>query len=109
MVDCPSCNESLDTERGMKIHHARIHGVTLARGVRIRAGRKHENRVINLTSGRIYEFLDCRDRLAAQLGVMPETLTAQKVASAAMQTFVAHMDAGGSLTFSWNDNRSAEC
>ena len=109
MVGCPTCRESFKTDQGMKIHHARMHGVTLPHGVRIRAGRKHENMIINLTSERVYEFVACRDLLAAQLGVIPEDLSAQKVASAAMQTLIAYVDGGGELAFSWNDNRSAEC
>lgn len=30
MVDCPTCDESFDTERGMKIHHSRVHGESIA-------------------------------------------------------------------------------
>lgn len=30
MADCPSCAESFDTERGMKVHHKRIHGESIA-------------------------------------------------------------------------------
>ena len=108
-TQCLTCFDWFRTNQGMKIHHAKIHGVTLPRGIRIRAGRKHENKIVNLTSERVYEFADCRDLLAAQLGVGPETLSAQKVVSAAMQTLMAYVAAGGSLTFSWNGNRSVEC
>ena len=108
-VQCQTCFDWFATDQGMKIHHAKIHGVTLPRGVRIRAGRKHANKIVNLTSERVYEFADCRDLLAAQMGVKPETLSAQKVVSAAMQTMKAYVAAGGTLGVEWNVNRSPEC
>jgi len=30
MRDCPSCDESFDTERGVKIHHKRVHNESIA-------------------------------------------------------------------------------
>ena len=113
MVPCEhkSCRDAFMTNRGMRVHHARMHGYPLspAPGVRIRKGRHHENKVVNLTSERIYEFLACREILAGQMGVAPESLSAQQVVSATMQTFLAYVDGGGTLNFAWNDNRTREC
>lgn len=29
MVECPTCGDEFDTERGVKIHHTQSHGVSL--------------------------------------------------------------------------------
>lgn len=29
MAGCPTCDDSFDTERGVKIHHTQVHGVSL--------------------------------------------------------------------------------
>lgn len=31
MVDCPTCDDSFDSERGMRIHHTQSHGFKLRR------------------------------------------------------------------------------
>ena len=85
MVPCPRCDGLFWSEMGVRIHRTRMHGERLSN----RPERHHANRCINLTSERVQTFTECRDALAASLGVPPESLSGQKVVSACMDSFLA--------------------
>ena len=65
---------------------------------------KRKNMPVTLTGDRIVEVDICRAMLAAT-GIPVEELTGQKVLSAALQTLMAHLNAGMKIAWEFDDAR----
>ena len=65
----------------------------------------HTQKTISLSGARIVEFDICRQMIEAA-GVPPHQISNQRVMSAVMQTFMAHMKAGMKIAWQFDDARA---